>query len=542
VADTDLLPPPAALGLPEFFDSWRQHQPAAILRAIESDKRFTALVLPTGAGKSLTVISTAILPGWRTCVLTSTKNLQSQYSRDFSPVGLVDVRGQNAYACVAFEDEHQQFQDPLRYQSCEEGPCHSGHRCSRKPTPTAPEIRGCAYYDAIADARKAPLVVTNYKFWLTQNYYGQGIGKFDCLVLDEAHNAPQELADFLSTELSSRDIDQIVQSALPSDTEDIDKWALWAKREAARIERLLEQWHPHSRHEMLRYRHTKAVGRKLGVLSLMKADEWIVHQNETNGAWHFDPVWVHAHAAKLFLATPRIVLTSATFARKTAAMLGVGADDLTWHESPSDFPVARRPIYYVPTVKLTHKAFENDPALFKIWIARIDQIIDQRLDRKGIIHSVSYKRRNEIMQFSEHKDRMITHDSQTARHAIERFKQAAPGTILVSPSMTTGVDFPGKDCEYQIITKIPFPDSRSPVVKARTAVDGDYPAYIAMQELVQAVGRGMRSRDDQCESFVVDDNCKWFVPKYREMAPAWFLQAYRKVDALPTPLPVLEEE
>ena len=91
-----LLPPPNAIGAPQQFTMWRPHQPKAILRAIETDKRFWAGVMPTGSGKSLTVIGAALLAGWRTLVLTSTKGLQSQYGESFESIGLVDVRGKNA--------------------------------------------------------------------------------------------------------------------------------------------------------------------------------------------------------------------------------------------------------------------------------------------------------------------------------------------------------------------------------------------------------------------------------------------------------------
>jgi Rad3-related DNA helicase len=101
--------------------------------------------------------------------------------------------------------------------------------------------------------------------------------------------------------------------------------------------------------------------------------------------------------------------------------------------------------------------------------------------------------------------------------------------------VTTGYDFAGKLCEYQIVAKIPFPDRRNPVVAARTDYDKEYPAYVAMQELVQAVGRGMRSADDQCETAIFDSNCSWFMRAYRHLAPEWFLSAYRRVETLPTP-------
>lgn len=530
-----LLPPPVAIGAPEFFTAWRPHQPKAILKAIETEKRFVAAVLPTGAGKSLTVVSVALLAGLRTAILTSTKLLQTQYNNDFSSIGLVDVRGKNAYQCVAFNDEFAAFKDPSRWQSCEEGPCSAGMRCSRRPTQSDPDAKGCMYYDAIATARQSQLVVTNYKFWLSQNAFAQGLGEFDCLVLDEAHNAPQELADFLSTELTHKDIEGTLQIKAPSESGDLKVWYAWAKTQGAATERLLEQWKPKTRPEMQKYRQLKAVNRKLSVLASMTPADWVVV--ETPEGFHFDPIWVRNHTEDaLFVGTPKVILTSATFNRKTAEMMGIANDKLEWHETPSDFPIARRPVYYVPTVKVD---FRTDAAMERLWGARIDQIIRARGDRKGIIHTVSYARRNRILQMSEFRDRMISHDSKTARQAVETFKAAGPGAILVSPSMTTGYDFPYDECEYQIILKIPFPDGRTPVVKARTAVDKDYPAYIAMQELVQAVGRGMRAVDDQCETFIIDDNASWFIPKYRALAPAWFLQAFKRIDTLPVPLKAL---
>lgn len=527
------LPPPVALGAPLHFRAWRSHQPSAILRAIETEKRYVAMVLPTGSGKSLTYMTAALLAGWRCAVLTSTKLLQEQLLHDFRTSGLVDVRGMNAYQCVGFRDAFTQYAE-ARWQSCEEGPCHSGHSCDRKPTRSNPDAKGCLYYDAVTRAREARLVVTNYKFWLSQYYFGQGLGQFDCLVLDEAHNAPQELADFLSTELTNKDIEGTLQTGFPTERYVITEWAAWAKREGARVERQLETWRPHSKAEMRHFRDLKAVSRKLLVLASMNATDWVL--TEDNSVWHFDPIWVKDHRETLFRHIPKVICTSATFNRKTAEMLGVSDDSLEWHEAPSDFPVARRPVYYVPTVKMD---FRTDPSELKLWVSRIDQIIRARQDRKGIVHTVSYMRRNFILEHSEFRDRMIIHDSRSAKSAVEQFKAAPAGAILVSPSMTTGYDFPGLECEYQVITKIPFPDSRSPVVKARTEADKDYPAYIAMQELVQAVGRGMRSADDQCESIIIDSNAVWFMAKYKHLAPAWFLQAYRKCETLPSPLPAL---
>ena len=40
------------------------------------------------------------------------------------------------------------------------------------------------------------------------------------------------------------------------------------------------------------------------------------------------------------------------------------------------------------------------------------------------------------------------------------------GTVLVSPSVSTGYDFPGRECEWQFICKVPFPDGRAKIQQA----------------------------------------------------------------------------
>ena len=526
------FPSPRELGAPGVYDEWRQHQSSAILTITDTDHRFVGSVLPTGAGKTLTVVGAALLAGWRTAFLTSTKLLQDQYTRDMSDAGMVEVRGQGNYECVAFRDEHKTLQDKT-WHGCDDGPCHAGLGCSRKPLPDELDVmKGCLSYDAIATARRSQLVVTNYKYWFNANRFTPTLGRFDCLVLDEAHHAPTELADFLSTTLEPFD-QQLLGSTGPGSV-DARVWALWAKGCLLSVNRALDI-RPQSRTDLRRYRQLKRVAQKLITLAEMQEGDWVVQRHDE--AWHFDPVWVKDYGELLFRKIPHVVCTSATFTPKTASMLGIPNENLVWHEAPSDFPVARRPVYFVPCVKVDYR---SDESQIRMWLSTIDNFLRQRRDRKGIIHAVSYVRAKQIRDFSEFRDSMILHDKHNTREAVEQFRASGPGAIFVSPSVTTGYDFPGQLCEFQVIAKIPFPDRRSPVTAARTTHDPEYPAYIAMQELVQAVGRGMRSVDDQCETAIFDNNCGWFMHKYRHLAPSWFLAAYQRVETMPMPPPALE--
>ena len=119
---------------------------------------------------------------------------------------------------------------------------------------------------------------------------------------------------------------------------------------------------------------------------------------------------------------------------------------------------------------------------------------------------------------------MFVHGSKDLVSTVERFKKSPAPAILVSPSVTSGWDFPGTECEYIIIGKVPWPDSRGALMRARTKEDRDWGAFLAMESVVQEAGRGTRSQEDRCEIFVVDDNWVWFYPKYKGFAPYWFQQ------------------
>jgi ATP-dependent DNA helicase DinG len=105
---------------------------------------------------------------------------------------------------------------------------------------------------------------------------------------------------------------------------------------------------------------------------------------------------------------------------------------------------------------------------------------------------------------------------------VEKFKAAPAPAVLVSPSVTTGWDFPQEECEYIVVGKVPYPDTRGALIQARMADNRNWAAQLAMETLVQETGRGTRSADDKCQVLVIDDAWRWWWPKYKHFAPAWF--------------------
>lgn len=512
------VPSPEEVGLPPKFDKWRVGQEQAISDMLNSKKRVTALSAPTGFGKSPTYIGYALLSNQPTCIVTNSRGLQDQLMRDFSSIGLVDIRGRSNYQCAARED-----------YTCQEG---YATQCPYKGT------IGCPASQAEMRAATSSLVVTNYDKWIASRRFGQGLSHFTQVIFDEGHDAPDAVAKAMQVTLSDNEVTNVLKMDYPHGSDTFGCWKAWASyaREAAE-DLIREQKYKISTVSspkaswVKELYHLMSLLRRLSILSTARSEDWIVEEIPEMG-FQFDPIRPARYAeSTLLLHTPRIIIVSATLRPKTLYMLGIGKINYDFFEFASDFDPARCPIYWVPTIRVDSRT----PDLSALWV-RLDQIISRRQDRKGVIHTISYARQQDVLKKSRFVGKMLVNARGIpATSMVQIFKASKAGTILVSPSVGTGYDFPGRECEWQFLAKIPFPDGRTKINRARNADDSEFGPYQAMQTMVQAFGRGMRSKQDQCEGFICDDHLQWFIPKFRHLAPDSFYKLFRKVEVLPQP-------
>ena len=98
------------------FDNIRPNQKKVlddIDQSLKSGYKFLFLEAPTGFGKSAVAVALSRFLG-SSHLCTSTKDLQTQYSRDFSY--LYEVKGRNNFPCIVKEDMGIN-------ESCDYGPC-----------------------------------------------------------------------------------------------------------------------------------------------------------------------------------------------------------------------------------------------------------------------------------------------------------------------------------------------------------------------------------------------------------------------------------
>jgi ATP-dependent DNA helicase DinG len=508
------IPPPEDLGFnSDKFAFFRPAQFRALRWLLRTDKKFAALCAPTGIGKSLINLAYARLFGMRTVVLTSTNSLLDQLSRDFGDsTSFQAIKGKRNYPCAW---------NPALNLTADKAPCNIGMDCVLRDV-------ACDFYRAFGGAMSAEVVCTNYQWWLNQVSYGQGIGDIDLLILDEAHNAPEELAQFLAVELW-HEWDVPLIGNIPYTH--VRGWALAkAKQLTAELKDEKGTRVYRNRRERDEALRKKSLVQRLERLAALPDADWVRTSDPRRTRW--DAINPAAHAHVLFQGAKKVVFSSATLMPKTLEYLGLGPDDVDFREFASTFPAASRPVYLMPTVKVN---YQTTPGEYKLLVNRLDRILDARMDRRGIIQVSSYAYARQITELSSHCRHMLLHrrGAKGIEETLERFRGAPPPVWLVSPALKEGHDLPYDDCEVVVEAKIPWPNPTDPVIAARSRLDPEYSRYKTVASVVQGVGRGMRADDDRCEAFILDASVKslWF--SLKKYAPRSFMEACQWREGVP---------
>ena len=515
---------PQSLGFPDKFTEFRDAQLDALDYNLGCEKRFCALGLPPGIGKSACAFALAKLFGGRTVILTSNKGLEAQYCKDFASAGLVNIHGRNNYPCW------------------EGGSCEDGGRLGCK------DHGGCPYKAAYRVQDASNIVITNYAYWIAVGKLG-GLRQPDTLICDEFGLAFEWLSRALDFTVGERECREAGVRLAPIPGEDIEQWIC----RAGELMMAAEAWFTRVKATgpgKNRDRYTKELKHAESFLdrakSLAKIDpsNWVCSRDEGTDwgrQWRFECIWPGRFKEMLFRGVKRVIAMSATLRPKTLALNGIARADCDFKEWPRQFPAANGPVIWIPTAKVKHGWAAEDE---QRWLDRQAEILDWGADRKGLIHTVSYARAKLVAERIGAGRNIILNgaadpDSATAMQAYDKFIDAPAGTAMISPSFSTGWDFPGRRAEWQIISKIAFPDSRGKVMQARTEADRTYPTYVAAQELVQGSGRVVRYETDRGMTLIIDDAWKWFKRLAEDFTPKWF--SVRKEDALPKPLKRCEE-
>lgn len=505
-----------------------------IKEAIDEGFKFIILEAGTGTGKSAiaTTLSKIYEPAY---ILTMTKQLQSQYANEFSyPL----VKGRGNFSCKSANLE----------ASCDTGVCQTTTQSQKfscefgvtkkeaDQTFFAFEDGGglpyffkspdkCNYWEQKSDAVNSDITLMNYDYALLELNYVRHFAKRNFMVLDEAHNIENKLMNRMEVNLLNQRLEKDIKKTIPPQMlnyEDPEEWIIF-------IEILYNAYKDINTKNLPKNRADRIISTRFRLGELLNnlednAENWVV--DPTLGGVSFKPLKIDTYAKEmLFKHAETCLLMSATILdhRLFCKWLGIDYNKAYSIKVKSHFPASRRPVYIKPVGNMSQRSIKyTAPKTIPI----LKKIIEHHKREKGLIHTHNYKCQKYIMDHLNNP-RLMGHTPVNREMKLMQFEKTTKPMVLVSPSMSEGVDLPYEKCQFQVIYKIPFPYLGDKQINKRKHIDPKWYAYKTIMTLIQAYGRGMRAEDDFCATYILDGNVNMLFnnPLYKALLPRGFKDA-----------------
>jgi ATP-dependent DNA helicase DinG len=146
------------------------------------------------------------------------------------------------------------------------------------------------------------------------------------------------------------------------------------------------------------------------------------------------------------------------------------------------------------------------------------------------IHTTSYDQLYFIKEnISDQNARRLTvTDPEMERDVvIKEHRESPKPTVLISPSLHAGLDLKDNLSRFQVITKVPYPNTADRWTAAKRNNNEEWYYLQTALKLVQAYGRSVRSKEDWAKTYILDAAFGYFVRKNRKFLPDWFMSGIK---------------
>jgi len=358
---------------------------------------------------------------------------------------------------------------------------------------------------------------------MTESNYSGGIKPRQLIIIDEAHNVETELSKFIEVSVSERFCKTILKLSFPDITTHHQafmwiKDTYWPKLESyckrikatldkfLGIKKNLDKFVSLSRQLQMTESHFKKIKQ---FLSVHTKENWIfdIEQSQIRGMKRlaFKPIDVSEFAEQYLLRLGhKVLFMSATLldSDKFLESLGINGQESGSMKVPSPFPVSNRPILHVPMGRMVAKEIDNT---LPVIASAVEKILQQHKGEKGIIHTHSYKISNFIKNNVKSR-RLLFSDSSNRDEILKKHLNSKKATVLVSPSMTEGVDLAGEASRFQVLCKIPYPFLGDKLVKKRMNKWKWWYSFQTTKRIIQSLGRSVRSETDSAVTYILDSD------------------------------------
>lgn len=499
-----------------------------IMKAYASGKKYVIVSAPTGVGKSVIgyTLMNILKSGY---VLTSQKVLQEQYYNDFK---IPFVLGRSNYDC-------------LRAPSAK---CNTG-LCGGKTSKCCKDRAGnviCPYLSQKINCLSSKFSNLNYAYFLALSKAGSddspsALAKRELIVCDEAHSLEKELLNVYSLRVNDILLKFIgaegltVPRVIESDSKMIE-WAIrglnegatrafaWLDGRIAKLSSKMKMTREYKSYMQKRQAADEICEKTKLLKELYEKNEKIVVSIE-NDTLVLTPLKCNTLFQKMLDPLgERFLMMSATILDPKEFIKTLGLDEKLCEviSIDSPFPVENRLVEFCPVGSMSMK---NKDATIPKLIKKVDEILKANPDVKGIIHTVNYEIASKIvdgLMFSDQAKRLLLPKGQDKQLILNGFYESSEPYVLVSPSLTEGIDLKDDLSRLCIICKVPYPSLGDKWTKERMEDDNEWYTSQTCTTLVQMTGRSIRSKEDYAKSYILDSDFERLAAKAIDIFPSWW--------------------
>jgi Rad3-related DNA helicase len=440
-------------------------------------------------------------------VLTITKSLQDQYLQLFRNTQL--LKGKSNYQCTVDTN-----------YDVETAPCvltpKLKEECWSKNC--------CPYYAARNEALLSKFSVLNYKMFMSLPSH---VKRKNFLICDEASELEEELVRRFSAYIDYERIKNYGIDIKPLVTDNYEKTRVWLYdlifQTSELISFLTNKFNKKSNSlspiDRVKVQYLRNVYNSVTTIEQLWNETEFIIEKDGKGC-SFTPLTVDKLSKHLFDHGENILLMSATIIDHKNFAKTLGITKYEYVEADSTFEASKSPIYVTSKNKLNYKTIKTElPEIIK----KIQQLCDFHKDEKGVIHTHTLDITSYIK--SRILDPRFLYRDATAKneHIIKEHSQTTKPTVLVSPSLSFGIDLKDELARFQIIVKLPFFPLSSKRIKRLFEKDKDWYINKMLNALVQACGRATRSKNDYSTTYILDGNIVDVIKKYKDRLPKYFI-------------------
>lgn len=489
--------------------------------------KYFFLEVPVGGGKSMIGLTLSNFLNKantnKTVILTPQKILQKQYESEFNITPLVSLYGRQNYKCS-------------KGTNCDIG-ASFGRKCKECPY-EAQRTRAMAAYQS----------VMNYDLYLSLREYSEEYSptKHCLVVCDEAHRLESFLTEFNSFEMSAEKAHyyNISSDKIPQDVnaiktylrkrvfipivdkiEEIENEHPWVKNpvnELSQSEGKILTQYKLSIEDRYRIQSILDVpNEEFDFIYTITATETGYKIKNTFGAQNFSKL-IEPHTKHMLLMSSTIIDYESV-----CIELGIDPNQAAYLTLPSEFNKSKRPNVYIPTANMNAK-WKSNIVGQKAMIDQIIDLLDIHSDQNGIIHTCNYEIAKWLVdELRFNNTHEIYHHNEGNRdQVIQRFMTDSHKTkLLISPSITEGLDLKGDLGRFAIFAKIPYPYLGDQWIKKRAEIDQQWYLRQTVTNIIQGSGRIVRDKEDEGVTYILDTCWEHLYDSAKHLFPKWWKDA-----------------